>query len=121
MYMSSTTHIHTFTPPAPTLTSSHPPLGTVHQASGHTLTLEVNVSAIGVTEAQFRQNGAILTTYTDLQTGAGTGYFWVKLVVGEFAAERHGGEYELMVVSPAGTTLVASWTVKQAGIYSQNM
>ena len=64
---------------------------------------------------EWRHNKTLLATSAGVEMRANHDHSWVELRVKEYVVEVGGGSYELLVTSPAGRTVVATWSVKQAG------
>ena len=64
---------------------------------------------------EWKHNKMLVTPSTNVEMRTSHANSWAELHVSGSTVEEYGGSYELLVTSPAGRTVVATWTVEEAG------
>lgn len=64
---------------------------------------------------EWTHNQIVLTSSTNVHIETNPDNTLTELHVTEYTTEVYGGSYELLVTSPPGRTVVATWSVEEAG------
>ena len=79
------------------------------------LLLEVQFEGLGITGLEWRHNGMELGQGLGIETMVNSGFTEARLALQEFQLNSHSGRYEVLVESPAGRAVLATWEVQLEG------